>query len=263
MTEEKPALTRQQISDHLRDHPEVLSELLEEHPALLDALSRRELQGDEVLVDFQQQRISSLSNALDKRSDVHEELIDTSRSNLQTQLQVNETIIEMIGCRDLESLIGYISRDMSQTLRLDAVILCVESRDQRFPFIREPVMSVKQGGLTAVFSDGSTIILGQPSTQSRTLFGPAADLVQSQALIRLDVEGAPTPIALVMGDRNADYFHRGQATHLLRFLGDVLATLLGHFMADGRADRIANGVLKEDAADETDQNVQWLSPEKP
>lgn len=263
MTDEKPALTKQQFSDYLRDHPQVLSDLLEEQPALLDKLSRSELQGDEVLVDFQQQRINSLNSALDKRSNVHEELIDTSRSNLQTQLQVNETIVEMIGCRDLESLIGYISRDMSHTLRLDAVILCVESRDQRFPFMREPVMSVEQGGLSAVFSDGSTIILGEPSTQSRTLFGPAADLVQSQALIRLDVEGAPTPIALVMGDRNENYFHRGQATHLLRFLGDVLATLLGHFMTDGRAARIANSDLNDKTADESGQNIQWLSPEKP
>jgi uncharacterized protein len=247
MTEGPKNMTKQQVLDYLRAHPTLLSEVALEQPELLDALSRPNLAGDDAIVDFQQHRIEALSKALDQHTGMRDDLIDTSRSNMQTQLQVHETVIEIIACRNLESLIGYISRDISHTLRLDAVILCVEPKgDRPFP-VREPIMSVKPGSISAAFSDGSTILLGEPTSATRPFFGPAASLVQSQALILLQVPGAPTPVMLAMGDRTPDYFHQGQATHLLRFLGDVLATRLGQFMADSNANEAA----------------QWSSPDAP
>jgi len=247
MAEGASNITKQQVLDYLRTHPTLLPEVALEQPELLDHLSRPELAGDDAIVDFQQHRIEALSKALDQHTGMRDDLIDTSRSNLQTQLQVNATVIEIIACRNLESLIGYISRDISHTLRLDAVILCVEPKgDKPFP-IREPIMSVKPGSISAAFADGSNILLGEPTTSTRAFFGPAASLVQSQALIQLQVPGASTQVMLAMGDRSPDYFHRGQATHLLRFLGDVLATRLGQFMADSS----------------TSEAAQWSSPDAP
>ncbi len=239
MSQKTQDTNRQQLLDYLKDNPDTLAELaaelVREQPGLLDTITRAELQGDTTIVDFQQHRISQLNQALDHHTGVRDELIDTSRSNLQTQQQVHEAVLDIVARRDLESLIGYISRDMSHTLRLDAVILCVESQGQQYPFIREPIMSVDTGSIANVFRDGRNVILGEPDELSRHFFGPAASLVQSQALIRLTVEDAPTSIMLAIGDRDADYFHKGQATHLLRFLGDALATRLGQFMGDARS----------------------------
>jgi uncharacterized protein YigA (DUF484 family) len=235
MSQDPQETNQQQLLDFLRSHPETLAELIKEQPGILDAMSRPELQGDESVVDFQQQRINQLNQALDQHTGIRDELIDTSRSNMQTQQQVHEAVLDIVARRDLESLMGYISRDMSHTLRLDAVILCVESQGQHYPFIREPIMSVDAGSIANVFRDGRNIILGEPDELSRHFFGPAASLVQSQALIRLTVEDAPTSIMLAIGDRDPDYFHKGQATHLLRFLGDALATRLSQFMGDARS----------------------------
>ena len=53
------------------------------------------------------------------------------------------------------------------------------------------------------------------------LFGSAAGLVRSQALLRLDVsEHAPVGL-LCIGTRRSDKFHPGQGTELLSFLARV------------------------------------------
>jgi uncharacterized protein YigA (DUF484 family) len=247
MNQESQDPDRQQLLDYLRDNPDALAELVKGQPGLLDTITRAELQGGTSIVDFQQHRINQLSKALDQHTDVRDELIDTSRSNLKTQQQVHEAVLDIIARRNLESLIGYISRDMSHTLRLDAVILCVESQGQQYPFIREPIMSVDAGSIADTFNDDRNIILGEPDEQSRHFFGPAASLIQSQALIRLQVEDAPTSIMLAIGDRDPAYFHKGQATHLLRFLGDALGIRLGQLMGDTRSN----------------ETQPWLNPETP
>ena len=56
---------------------------------------------------------------------------------------------------------------------------------------------------------------------------------------------------LALGDRDPAWFHEGQATHLLRFLGDALALRLDQFMADGE------GTSNVETPD------QWSSPETP
>ena len=240
-------INQQDLLAYLRAYPEALTDLIASHPELLDNFARPGLSGDGALVDFQQQRILALNKALDHRTNLQDELIDTSRSNLQTQLQVHDAVLDIIRCRDLESLIGFISRDMSHDLRLDCAILCVEPRGPKILPIREPIMSVKPGSISTVFQDGSTALLGAAQDHTRSFFGPAASLVQSHALIRLMINEAPTAVMLALGDRDPDKFHKGQATHLLRFLGDVLALRLEQFMADSNAEKTA----------------QWSSPETP
>jgi uncharacterized protein YigA (DUF484 family) len=54
------------------------------------------------------------------------------------------------------------------------------------------------------------------------IFGAAAGLVASQALIRLEISPATPPALLALGARQPDQFHQGQGTELLTFLAGVL-----------------------------------------
>jgi uncharacterized protein YigA (DUF484 family) len=237
---------------YLQTNPAFLAELLAAYPDLLDGITQQHLSGNAGIVDFQRHRINKLKQQLDHHTGLQEELIDTSRSNMQSQLQVNQCILSIVGCQSLEGLLSYVSREMAEALHLDAAILCVESREQAYPYLREPVMSVDRDAITSLFSDGSQVILAEPTDSTRPFFGPAADLIQSQALIRLPVAHAHTALMLALGDRDPAWFHEGQATHLLRFLGDALALRLDQFMADS-----------ESSTGTVETPEQWSSPETP
>jgi len=80
--------------------------------------------------------------------------------------------------------------------------------------------------MAAQFPPGINVVLGQTEPAAEEIFGPVAKLVRSQALVRLDLGGNQLVGVLALGDRNAETFKPGQATHLLRFLGDMLAIRL-------------------------------------
>jgi len=62
------------------------------------------------------------------------------------------------------------------------------------------------------------------------VFGPAAGLVRSDALIRLSV-GQNVPLGLlVFGTRHPGYFNAGQGTELLVFLARVLEHCLRQWL---------------------------------
>jgi uncharacterized protein YigA (DUF484 family) len=69
-----------------------------------------------------------------------------------------------------------------------------------------------------------------PELQGRAeMFGEAAALINSAALLRLDIPGAP-PALLAMGTRTAGQFDPGQGTELLRFLADSLALTIRRWL---------------------------------
>jgi uncharacterized protein YigA (DUF484 family) len=54
------------------------------------------------------------------------------------------------------------------------------------------------------------------------LFGPAAGLVRSQALLRLNIGKLAPQGLLAVGSRRDDYFHPHQGTELLSFLARTI-----------------------------------------
>ena len=245
MSTEQAKPSKQQILDLLMEDPSVLPELLADRPELLDGLSPKKLNGDDGVVDFQQHRIDSLQKELSRHEDFREELVDTSRSNLASQHQIHDAVLHMLAASDLQALVTYISQDMAQGLHIDAAILCVESKESRGPFIREPILNTPSGKLTGIFPAGTSVILGEPTELTAGFFGPAASLIQSLALIQMAIGENRTPAMLALGDRDPDRFHKGQATHLLRFFGDALAARLGHFLTRSSSE----------------QPPQWSTPE--
>ena len=56
------------------------------------------------------------------------------------------------------------------------------------------------------------------------IFGAGAGLVASDALIRLRISRRTPMAMLALGSRQTDFFHPGQATELLNFLGQSVET---------------------------------------
>ena len=66
---------------------------------------------------------------------------------------------------------------------------------------------------------GREVVLTGPVVADPALFGSAAPLVKSQALLRLQLKRDAPCGLLALGSREATRFHSGQGTELLAFLG--------------------------------------------
>src|SRR3546814_17060645 len=68
--------------------------------------------------------------------------------------------------------------------------------------------------------------------QGDNVFGPAAELIRAEALIRLDL---PEPLGmglLALGSREAHAFESGHGSELLAFLGGVVSRMISRWLLD-------------------------------
>ena len=113
--------------------------------------------------------------------------------------------------------------DLSVILDLDAVALGVEQGVDELPPVRlDGLVQLEPGTVDKLIGRGRTVTLVDRTDGQTALFGAAASLISSQALIRLQVSRKTPPALLALGSRRAKQFHEGQRTELLTFLARAL-----------------------------------------
>jgi uncharacterized protein YigA (DUF484 family) len=215
------ALTKDAVLAWLEKHPDVLAELLPRS------------EGPEHVVDFQRHLIDRLRGALNQRTADRDALVETSRGNLASQHQVHEAALTLIRAASFEDLVWIISRELHDYLHVDVAVLCLDHRTVWPERKIESVLLLPAMLLEAQFAPGQTVNLSGLREESEEFFGPATSLIRSQAMVKLDL-GEHTGV-LAIGDRDPGTFEPGQATQLVRFLGDVLAARLQQLLPHAAA----------------------------
>lgn len=208
-----------EVESYLRDH----SDFLIDHPDLVNLLVPPEARRGEGVVDLQRYMLERVRGDLSKLQTQQNEILATSRSNLITQNRVHASVLAMLGATTLEHLIEIISTDLAVHLEVDSVTLGFEAMD-RLPAggNRTSLRILPHGAIDRFIGTGKELALipdGQPDPQ---LFGSAATLVRSQALLRLQLRRDAPQGILAFGSRAPGKFHPGQGTELLSFLGKVV-----------------------------------------
>jgi uncharacterized protein YigA (DUF484 family) len=184
-------ITAAQVVDYLRRHPDFLLR----HPELLDgqmAPARRQGNG---VVDLQQFMVERLRRDVAKLRADQDDLLANSRDNLSTQDRIHKAVLALLAARSFEHLI--------ETVTTDLALLA-------------------PGAVERVLGRGREVLLRDDVEGDPMLFGGAAGLVRSDALLRLSVSRG-TPLGLIaFGTRHPGYFNPGQGTELLGFLARVL-----------------------------------------
>ena len=113
--------------------------------------------------------------------------------------------------------------DLSLLLDVDVVTLCVEAVGDALRRARiDGVLIVPSGTVDRVLGRGREALLRDDVEGDPLLFGGAAGLVRSDALLRLSISDK-TPLGLIaFGTRHPGYFNPGQGTELLSFLARIL-----------------------------------------
>jgi len=222
-TPEPTGPTAKQVAAYLRAHPEFLRdypELLAVMEAPVREFPEADPDGGEV-VDLQHAMVVRLRAELVRSGKQHGELIDAGRTNQRSQARIHATILRLLSARSLDHLLELMATDLVGLLDIDAVALCLETGSVA-PATSHGIRILPDGTIAKVLGSDREVTLRDNISGDRRIFGEAAGLVRSDALLRLVVREDGPPALLAMGSREPRRFHPGQGTELLAFLAHVM-----------------------------------------
>jgi len=218
------------VAEYLRAHPEFLID----HPDLFRILTTpsRWEEGD-TLIDLQSVMLEKLREESQELKDAANLLINTTRSNIMIQTRTHAGAVAVLSAVGLENLIHVICYDLPMLLDVDAVSLCFETGDQGSEELgNDDIRWLSPGVVDTILGGGEKFAkLLEFTTDDGAIFGEAAGLVQSAAMVRLSPGGAIESGLLALGAREQGAFHSGQGTDLLIFIARIVDFCLHRWLA--------------------------------
>jgi uncharacterized protein YigA (DUF484 family) len=210
------------IAAYLESHPD----FLQRHPALLRRMTPPALDRGKGVVDFQRFMVARLQGDLGRVTHEKSALIHNARANANGQSRMHAAVLALIEAESLGQLIETLTGDLIDLLDVDVIAMVVESNGADLPHVAASGIRIVEPGSITAWVGRRDVVLRGGVVGDPAIYGPGAGLIQSEALLRLDIS-RHTPAGLVaFGSRNPDLFQDGQGTELIAFLGDVLERLL-------------------------------------
>ena len=224
-------ISARDVVAYLRRHPD----FLDRHPEALQLVrAPTRNSGDDVL-DFQHFMLERLRRDVVRLEDERRSLISTSRGNLASQCRVHKAVVTMLRAASFEHLLQIVTTDLAVLLDVDVVTLGIESTAARMT--RLPVAGIhllRSGTVDALLGPGRDALLCNDVQADATLFGAAASLVRSQALLRFSISRSGPVGLMCIGTRKPDTFYPGLGTELLSFLARALEITIAQWLERGR-----------------------------
>lgn len=236
-TVKKSELSAEQVREFLKEHPD----FLKKNADLLEGLlpPGREL-GDGIL-DFQQYMVKNLQKDAKDLKSKYEVLIDFCRDNMSVQSQVHQAALRLVGTKNLEQLLEAVTQDLLNLFDVDVVRLAMES-DIVFDTsygeqIYSGIVFVEPGIVNEALGKKKNVRLCDDCTTAppvgfEQIFADCDGLIESCALLRLNLDMVDRHIMLAFGVRHKGRFHPGQGVELLSFLAQIVAHQLDRYLDD-------------------------------
>jgi uncharacterized protein len=217
-------ITARDVMGYLRGHPD----FLDEHPEALRLLRPPEREIGEGVVDFQHFLHERQRRELNRVNIEYRNLIAVSRGNLASQNRVHKAALTILAAPSFGQLIQIVTTDLAMLLDVDVVTIAVENVAGIAPRLNvHGIHLLEAGTVEELLGVDKAVVYAADVVGDPALFGGAAGLVRSQALLRLRF-GRETPTGLLcIGTRKPGRFHPGLGTELLSFLGRIVGLAIG------------------------------------
>ena len=223
-SDEPGELSSRAVLAYLRRHPE----FLEEHPEALRLLRPPSRDIGDGVVDFQRFLYDRQREEAAQLKAEYRNLLTVCRGNLASQTRVHKASLAILAAPSFGQLLQIVTTDLAVVLDVDVVTLAVENMagiTPRFPV--QGIQLLKAGTVEEWLGEDRAVAYEADVTGDPALFGGAAGLVRSQALLRLRF-GRESPTGLLcIGTRKPGRFHPGLGTELLGYLGRVVGIAVG------------------------------------
>ncbi|MEA1937908.1 MAG: DUF484 family protein [Pseudomonadota bacterium] len=215
-------ISEENVIAYLLDHPDFLVR----NDELVRYLAPPAVDWGKGVQDFQQFMVEKLQLDRTSLAKRQEALINTARANMSLQSRIHAGVLLLLEADDLDRILNIVAGDFAYLLDTDTATLVLESH--LFPKDRDQMPGVirTHSGEVAHFMDGNFAILERDIHGHPAIFGPAADLVRSQALIAMRFAGDIPNGILAFGSRDPGAFHEGLGTELVTLLARVLERML-------------------------------------
>ncbi len=216
---EKTDLRAEDIAEYLAENPDFFKHRHE----LLDSLEMPVRHHGSGVADMQQYIVERLRAESDRLRGATSELINISKSNLETQQRIHRAVLALLNARGFETFVEALQDLVPQLLDLDCISICFEEHtDSPVPRCGGRVRRLTHGAVDQVLGEDHDVWLVPEHAGDEAIFGPKADIVNSAALVRL----APfydDPVGLVaFGVAEPGYFSPAQGADLILFLSSVI-----------------------------------------
>lgn len=209
---------------YLRRHPD----FLDEHPEAARLLHPPGREIGDGVVDFQHFLYERQRREIARINLEYRNLLGVCRGNLASQTRVHKAALTVLAAPSFGQLLQIVTTDLAVLLDVDVVTIAVENiAGVSLRLNTHGVQLLKSGTVEELLGEDKAVVYAADVVGDPALFGGAAGLVRSQALLRLRFgREAPTGL-LCIGTRKPGRFHPGLGTELLGFLGRVVGLAIG------------------------------------
>jgi uncharacterized protein YigA (DUF484 family) len=225
------AIDADDVVAYLREHPD----FFHRHPEALHSVHAPSRDNCDGVLDFQHFMLERLRHDVSRLQDEQRSLIALSRGNLASQCRVHKAALAMLRALSFEHLVQIITTDLAVLVDVDVVTLGVESTAARTTYLPvHGIQLLRAGTVDQLLSPDRDAVLCTNIKGDAALFGGAAGLVRSQALLRLSFGRSGPSGLMCIGTRRAGTFHPGLGTELLTFLARVVEITIALWLERGR-----------------------------
>jgi uncharacterized protein YigA (DUF484 family) len=182
------------------------------------------------VISFRDNALIELREKVAALGEANADLVAFARGHSGAVAQIHSAALSAMDAEGLDHLIHIVTQDWPDSLGLDAVVIALSAGEQA---VRAGTSGVQM--VAPVYIDAALVgpaVIMRNVDVGDTVFGPAADLIRAEALIRLDL---PAPLGtglLALGSREAQAFESGHGSELLAFLGGVVSRMISRWLLD-------------------------------
>jgi uncharacterized protein YigA (DUF484 family) len=217
--EQRPTtLSQSDILNWLKDNPN----FLEDCPEAADALLPPKVKAERGIADFQSYLVDRLKADKEMVLETTREIVENARNNMNNQTRIHTAVLHVLEAKNFEDFISSITMDLTAMLDVDITTLLVEAEGSTIPHTNTPGLKIVPEGTIDKWMGGKPALLQPDISGLELIYGSGANLVRSQALIRIDISLEMPPALICFGSRNALTFEDGQGIDQISFLARVI-----------------------------------------
>lgn len=224
------------LRQRILKEPSMILEDVDVMRALVDA--NEKTMGHNI-VDLRSVAMDRLESRLARLEEMHKSVIAAAYENLAGTNQVQRAVLKLLEAASFEGFLADLKGEVADILRVDAVRLVLESRQDPSARVLEKIrgiLSVAEPGFVADYITHGrdipvrAVTLRQIHPDSAGLFGDDA-IVQSEACLHLELGSGRLPAMLAFGSEDPHLFAASQGTDLLAFFGGVFEKTMRRWLA--------------------------------
>jgi len=181
------------------------------------------------VIQFEDSAVASLRRRVAEVEEANQDLIAFARGHSGAVCAIHGAVLAAIEADGLDHLIHILTQQWPDMLGLDAVAIAMVVGDRG---VRADAAGLQYGDARMIQRaiDGVHGVVLRGVGRGHPLFGPAADLIRAEALVRLEAV-APLPGGLLaLGQRRPQGFETRHGSELLVFLGGVVSRMMARWL---------------------------------